>query len=46
LANGLNDVPFSDRFYVSGGISGTYYNYKAQPVAGDEWSVMAIQGTF
>lgn len=46
LANGLNDVPFSDRYYVTGEVSGTYYDYKARPVVGGEWSAMAVQGTF
>jgi hypothetical protein len=45
LADRLNDVPVSDRYYISGGISGTYYDYKALPVVG-EWSAMAVQGTF
>jgi hypothetical protein len=46
LANGLNDVPFSDGYYVSGWISGTYYDYKARPVVGGEWSAMAVLGCF
>jgi hypothetical protein len=46
LANGLNDVPFSDRYYVTGEVSGTYYDSKARPVVGGEWSAMAVQGTF
>jgi hypothetical protein len=44
LANGLSDVPFNDRYYISSRISSTYYNYKARPVVGGEWSAMAVQG--
>jgi hypothetical protein len=46
LTNGLNDVPFGGRYYISSGTLGMYYDYKARPVVGGEWSAMAVQGTF
>jgi hypothetical protein len=46
LANGLNWVPFGDKYNVKGGAKGKYDGYKARPVVGGEWSAMAMQGRF
>lgn len=46
LTNGLNDVPFSDRYYTDGDEAGVWSgNYQARPVVGGEWSAMALLGT-
>jgi hypothetical protein len=45
LANGLNTAPFSDRYHVntnSGAVIGQSFDYRARPVVGGEWSILAL----
>lgn len=45
LSNGLNDAPFSDRYFVnSPDTAGAYSQYRNRPVVGGEWAAMALLG--
>ena len=38
----VNQVPFSDRFYVTGDMVGQYYDFRARPVIGGEYAILAL----
>ncbi len=44
IANGNNDVPFSDRYFVTGNLVGKYNGYKARPVVGGHFALLALDG--
>ncbi|GKZ93739.1 hypothetical protein CBS147343_2528 [Aspergillus niger] len=47
IANGLNDVPFSDRYWVNDsttGEAGEYFAFRARPALGSHFALMALQG--
>ncbi|KAI9736310.1 MAG: hypothetical protein M1834_001196 [Cirrosporium novae-zelandiae] len=45
LGNGLNDVPFSDRWFVGGVNAGkTGENFRARPTVGGHFSLVAMEG--
>lgn len=44
LTNGKNQVPFSDRYYVSGDGAGASFDYKARPVVGGHFAELALAG--
>ena len=47
LANGQNDVPFSDNFFVDNNgtdVAGAYNTYRARPVVGGHFALMALNG--
>lgn len=39
-----NDVPFSDRYYVTGDLAGESFGYKARPVVGGHFALLAMVG--
>jgi Domain of unknown function (DUF1793)/Domain of unknown function (DUF4965) len=45
LGNGLNNVPFGDKYIVRGQKAGEDDAFKARPVVGGEWSAVALQGS-
>lgn len=52
ISNGKNDVPFSDKFWTETKVGrdgnrheiGTYDGYKARPVAGGHFALLALEG--
>lgn len=40
-----NHVPFSDRFWLEGSTAGVFLNFKARPVVGGHFAVLALQGS-
>lgn len=49
LWNGVNDVPFSDRFFVrtnesDSAVEGAWDTYRARPVVGGEFALLALAG--
>lgn len=47
VANGLNDVPLGDRYIVEGSgaeVAGTWTAYRARPVVGGHFALMALEG--
>ncbi|MCJ1311229.1 hypothetical protein MMC25_004900 [Agyrium rufum] len=38
----VNQVPFSDRFYVTGDLAGQFYDFRARPVVGGEFALLAL----
>lgn len=52
MANGKGDAPFSDKFWVADGVDkrgvphavGTWDGYRARPVVGGHFALLAIQG--
>ena len=39
--NSFNQVPFSDRWYVAGEAAGQFYDYRARPVTGGHFAILA-----
>lgn len=39
-----NNVPFSDRYHVEGPQAGLNYGFKARPVVGGHFALLALQG--
>ncbi|PYI03831.1 DUF1793-domain-containing protein [Aspergillus sclerotiicarbonarius CBS 121057] len=47
IANGLNDVPFSDRYWVKSSTAesaGEFFAFRARPALGSHYALMALQG--
>ena len=44
VADRLNDAPFSDRFFVTGDRTGQSFDYRARPVVGGHFAVLAMDG--
>ncbi|KAK1042614.1 hypothetical protein LTS16_008596 [Friedmanniomyces endolithicus] len=47
MANGINAVPFSDKFHLRDDgtiVKGTWSQYKARPVVGGHFAIMALDG--
>jgi Domain of unknown function (DUF1793) len=42
LMNGKNDIPFSDKYMVARDCAGDYDGYKARPVVGGHFALMAL----
>lgn len=45
LTNGLNDAPFSDRFLVRGSRAGQSDGFRARPVVGGHFAILALGGS-
>ena len=47
IANGRNDAPFSDRYWVQDtddAVAGDYFRFRARPALGSHFALMALQG--
>lgn len=45
ISNGLNSAPFSDRYTVSGSQAGRSDAFRARPVVGGHFAVLALEGS-
>ena len=46
ISNGLNDAPFSDRFFVKGSQAGRSDDFRARPVVGGHFAVLALEASW
>lgn len=44
VADRLNDAPFSDRYFVTGDRTGRSFDYRARPVVGGHFALLAMDG--
>lgn len=45
ISNGLNSAPFGDRYTVTGSEAGKYDSFRARPVVGGHFAVLALEGS-